>query len=242
MHECTRARVHFFDNRWTATGLPRPTFMPHLSLNILLSAFAAGALLSPVPAGDAASVTYRVDADASHMHMQTFTEGPLSAFAPDYTFAFTAFTGSLTITPGTLVPASFEMITAADSVRLLGDVSEVERRELESMLREEILESRRYPEMIYRSTTISIVRQGADSYRAQLEGTLTQHGVTRTCPMTVCVAFPGGRRNPTGTVRLRGEFSIRQSDYGMKQKTFALGTVTVKDLVVIAFDLVARRE
>jgi len=207
---------------------------------LLLAAFAPQR--SATSAEGAPTITYRLDCQASHMLMHTFTEGLLSSFVPDYTFAFTSFSGTLTLTADTLVPASFAMRTEADSIRLTDRVSEEERRERERMLREEILETDTYPEMLYRSTGISMARDSAGSHRASIEGTLTQHGVTRSCPMTVSVTFPDGGDRPGETIRLRGEFSIRQSDYGITPMTFVFGTVRVTDRVVISFDLVARRQ
>jgi hypothetical protein len=43
-------------------------------------------------------------------------------------------------------------------------------------------------------------------------------------------------------LRISGEFSLRQSDYGIKPVSFAGGALRLKDEVRFNFELVARRQ
>ena len=47
------------------------------------------------------------------------------------------------------------------------------------MMREEVLETSKYPEVFFVSTSVSASRMGKDRYRARLIGDLTLHGVTQ---------------------------------------------------------------
>jgi hypothetical protein len=42
-------------------------------------------------------------------------------------------------------------------------------------------------------------------------------------------------------MRARGEFSLRQTSYGIKPVSIAAGTIKVKDEVKFSFDIVARQ-
>jgi polyisoprenoid-binding protein YceI len=181
-------------------------------------------------------VEYYLDSASSRMLMYTRTEGLISAFAPNYRFTFTSFGGTLTLTEGALTPACFVMVTNADSVRLLDDVSPDKRRGIEHMLKHEMLEVARFPQMVYRSSRIEVRKTGFATFRAHMEGTLSQHGVTRSCPISVEGVLM------EEAVRLRGSFSILQSDYGMRPKVFAGGMVKVVDRLNLSFALLARRK
>ena len=59
-----------------------------------------------------------------------------------------------------------------------------------------------------------------------------------------------GTPNPEGNIvlvtgdlmRASGEFSLRQSDYGILPVTVAAGALRVKDEVKLSFDIVARKQ
>lgn len=178
---------------------------------------------------------YILDSRESRMVMR-FTDGLMSGFAPNYTFAFTSLEGFVRGTPGSITPATFLMITKADSVRLLDRVSESKRREVEAILKNETMETARYPEIVYRGSDITLEQTGPATCRATIDGTLSQYGTTRRCPIAVDIVMT------EATLRMRGSFSIRQSDYGMRTKRFAGGMVRVRDSTDLSFDLVARRK
>jgi len=181
------------------------------------------------------SLDYLLGSRESRMEMRTATEGVMSGFAPGYTFVFYAFEGFIRLTPGSVTPAEFVMVTKADSIRLVGRTRESEKAMVEGILKNEMMETARYPEIVYRGSNIALEKTGPATYRAIIDGTMSQHGVTRRCPIVVDVVVTDTN------VRMRGSFTILQSEYGMRPKRLAGGLVRVKDRVSLSFDLVATR-
>ncbi len=104
------------------------------------------------------------------------------------------------------------------------EVSDKDRAEIQTtMLGPEVLDARRYPEILFRST--SIQPSTDNSWKA--EGSLTLHGQTH--PVAVEVRETG--RHYVGTSRLK------QTDFGIKPVKAGGGTVSVKDELRIEFDI-----
>lgn len=100
--------------------------------------------------------------------------------------------------------------------------SEKNRAEIQqTMLSSKLLDSEKYPEISFRST--SYRHDGDDS--AEVLGKLSLHGVVRL--ITLTVKKEGDRW--TGSTRLK------QTDFGMKPVSVAGGTVKVKDEVKVEF-------
>ena len=66
--------------------------------------------------------------------------------------------------------------------------------------------------------------------------TLSFHGVTQTQSLDARVTHMGTM------LRISGEFSLRQSDYGIKPVSFAGGALRLKDELKFNFELVARKD
>jgi polyisoprenoid-binding protein YceI len=65
---------------------------------------------------------------------------------------------------------------------------------------------------------------------------LTLHGVTQPQQITAQVSVTGNQLSASG------EFTVRQSSYGIKPVSVAGGTMKIKDDVKVTFDLVARKK
>jgi|SRR6185369_8356447 len=103
----------------------------------------------------------------------------------------------------------------------------------ERMLSPGVLDAKSYPEIQF--TTTAIEKEGAD--RLRVTGEFQMHGHTR----TVTIPLHYERAENSGFI-LQGEFSIRQTDFGMKPESVAGGTVQVKDEVSIRFRVRIDRE
>jgi polyisoprenoid-binding protein YceI len=91
----------------------------------------------------------------------------------------------------------------------------------------EELETDRYPEITFRSNSISRIGEG--KYAAS--GPLTIHGVTK--EVTVNVAM---NRNPDG-MTLTGDAPLKLSDFKLKRPSAAFGTIGTKDDITVRFHL-----
>jgi polyisoprenoid-binding protein YceI len=123
-----------------------------------------------------------------------------------------------------------------DSFEVTDDISQKDKLEIESKTKQEVLEIGSYPEITFESSSISAIKMGDDRYAANIKGELTLHGLTRSQTIIAQVAINGE------TFRASGEFSLRQTDYGIKLVSVAGGTLKVKDELKCAFDFVARKQ
>lgn len=103
----------------------------------------------------------------------------------------------------------------------------------QNMLGKEILDVQRFPEASL--SKASLKKSGKQSARGlpeyQLEGDFTLHGVTHH------VVAPCDLEVKDGWHHVRGKFTIRQTDFGIKPYTKAFGAVGIKDELVIQGDL-----
>jgi polyisoprenoid-binding protein YceI len=103
----------------------------------------------------------------------------------------------------------------------------------QNMLGKEILDVQRFPEASLDKASLKKTgkqtAKGLDEY--QLEGDFTLHGVSRH------VVIPCDMEVKDGWHHLRGRFTIRQTDFGIKPYTKAFGAVGIKDELVIMGDL-----
>lgn len=100
-------------------------------------------------------------------------------------------------------------------------VSDKDQAEVQSNMHRKVLESSTYPEIVFQSTEVRQIRDGA----WKLFGVLTLHGVTR------AVALEVARENDAyvGSVR------IKQTDFGIEPIKIGGGIVKVKDELEISF-------
>lgn len=179
---------------------------------------------------------YRFDPAASIFTVHTFAEGLLSAFGHDPVFRVRDFSGDAQFAPGTFENASLNLKVRADSLVVSNDVKEKDREEIERTMREQVLETPRYPEIEFKSNNISLARSGQGRYRARVIGDLTLHGVTQNN-----IWLNGELTTSPDGLQIKGDFAIKQTDYKIKPVSVAGGTLKIKNEVKFSFDILARR-
>src|SRR5262249_12625580 len=118
-------------------------------------------------------------------------------------------------------------------LELQDDVNAKDQQEIERLMRDEVLETARYPEIVFATTGVSGNKLGDTMYRLKITGNLNLHGVTNPCVMDAQVwVMPD-------SLRAQGEFPLRQTDYRIKLVSAAGGTIKVKDELKFSFDIVA---
>lgn len=178
---------------------------------------------------------YRVDAAASKFTIQAFAEGLLSAFGHDPVFGIKDFQGEAEFVPGTFENGSLKLTINANSLALVNDIKDKDREEIERTMRDVVLETGNYPEIVFQSNNVSLSRLGPDRYRARVIGDLTLHGVTQKN------IWLNGEVNVTADgLRAKGDFTLKQTDYKIKLVSVAGGTLKIKNEVKGTFDLLAR--
>src|SRR5262249_16761139 len=121
------------------------------------------------------------------------------------------------------------------SLAVVNGIKDHDRQEIERTMRDEVLETNRYPEIVFESKNVSLSRIGNDRYRARIIGDLTLHGVTQTN-----IWLNGEVTMNAGGLRAKGAFAVKQTDFRIKMVSVAGGTLKIKNEVKCSFDILAR--
>lgn len=116
------------------------------------------------------------------------------------------------------------------------DISDKDRREIERLMNEQVLETAKYPEIVYDVPTFTATKMGDTLYSAPLNGHLTLHGVTNRQPVTARVAVFGE------ILRASGDFTLNQTDYQIKPVSVAGGALKLRNELKFSFEMVARKQ
>ena len=164
-----------------------------------------------------------IDAGRSSILIHVYKTGLFSAFGHEHEIHATIAHG--TIDEG---KQTVEFSVDARALRVMDrDVSDSDRAEIQStMLGPKVLDSEKFPEIRFRSTTLEA--NGSGKWTAR--GDLMLHGQTHS--VRVSVAGSHGH--------YRGSAMLRQRDFGITPVTVAGGSIKVKDEVRIDFEIVAR--
>ena len=177
-----------------------------------------------------------IDAKASRFTVQAFASGILLAMGHNPKIGIRTFAGAVDFNSETLEGGAFLLTVQSASLAVQDDISDKDRREIERLMKEDVLEVARYPEMRYEAATIAVSRVDGALYSATLNGNLSLHGVTRGQPIAVRISTFGEM------LRASGDFALRQSDYQFKPVSVAGGALRLKDEVKFNFEMVARKQ
>jgi polyisoprenoid-binding protein YceI len=177
---------------------------------------------------------YKISAGESTFIVRAFAGGLLSALAHNHTIAIRDFNGEADFSYGSVEPASLRLTIVADSLSITDKVSEGDKKKIQSTMREEVLEVSTYPEITFKSSSVSATKTGEAQFQAKISGDLTLHGVTK--PLTITAGLEFGDK----VLRAKGTFALKQTSFGIKPVSLAGGTIKVKDELKFTFDIVAR--
>lgn len=183
-----------------------------------------------------ALVIYIIDPGISRFTVRAFASGMFSAFGHNPTLAIRDFEGEATFSPDALEDARLVLRIKAASLSVTDKMSDKDRRELESTMNREVLDTSRYPQILFESSKVSASTAGDGQFFVNMVGTLTLHGVSNNQPVAAQISLTGDM------LRAHGEFTILQSAYGIKPVSVAGGALKVKDELKCSFDIVARKK
>jgi polyisoprenoid-binding protein YceI len=179
---------------------------------------------------------YLINPGVSRFTARVFASGMLSSFGHNPTIAIRDYTGEAVISSANLQQASLRISIPAGSLEVADDISQKDRAEIESRMQQDVLETSSYPVIVFESSQVTSSPLSENLYAVEVTGNLTLHGVTRAERITAQVTLIGD------TLRASGDFSIQQTNYGIKLVSVAAGTLKVKDEVKIAFDFSASKQ
>jgi polyisoprenoid-binding protein YceI len=216
-------------------------FAPNASINVVAgnppidaTPISTNESVTHIPAPNPlAGIRYRLVSGQSKFNVRALVGGLLSSFGHDHTIAIRDFSGDAEITPDVIAPASLQMTIKADSLAVLDKVSASDKQEIETKMRNEVLEVGQHPNITFKSTSISANKTAEGQYDLQIWGDVTLHGVTKS------IWFKSQMTVSGNTLKAKGDFALRQSEFKIKAVTAAGGTIKVKDELKFSFDIVA---
>jgi len=174
---------------------------------------------------------YIIDPRISRFTVRAFATGLLSALGHSPTIRIKDFQGEVRYVPDSLEGAGLSLRIDVRSLSVQDQISDNDRREMERQMNEEVLETTRFPEIVYECSRVS-----GTGGTVTLEGQLTMHGVTRNEPVEARFYTMGN------LLKAAGEFTVRQTDYNIKLVSAVAGTLRLKDELKLAFDIAARKQ
>jgi len=186
-------------------------------------------------ATSAASLRYMIDTRTSQFTVQAFASGLISAVAHSPKIAIRDWTGVIQVGSKNLEHASLKVRVNAASFEVLDELADADRRELHRVMNRDVLESADFPEVTYDSTEVVAEKLREDSYRLNVRGRLTLHGITNDLDF-VAQASLG-----VDTLRTHGSFTVLQSDYDIRIASIAGGTLKLQDELKFSFYVLARK-
>ncbi|HKX30490.1 MAG TPA: YceI family protein [Blastocatellia bacterium] len=179
---------------------------------------------------------YTISPNESSFWVQVDKAGFLKAFGDDHQIGVRIYSGRAVVPESGVGAGALELeIDARSLVVLDRDVSRSDRTKIYNNMHKEVLESEKYQKITFKSVSVSDLKQtGAQIYSLKLNGDLSLHGVTKriVLPVTATVSEQ--------QLRAEGQYRLKQSDYGIKPTSAAVGAVKVKDEVVVSFNLVGK--
>lgn len=187
-------------------------------------------------APDLETVFYRLAPADSTFTVQAFAEGLFSAFGHDPVIYIKSFSGGVQFVPDTFANASLQLTIDPNSLVVGPEVKEKDRLEIEQTMRREVLETGKYKEIVFTSNNIAVTRIAAGRYRVRVIGDLSLHGVTqKNLWITAETSLSDN------SLRARGDFSIKQTDFGIKPYSAAGGTIRLKNELKFSFEVAAKK-
>ena len=179
---------------------------------------------------------YVIDSRSSRFTVQAFATGLLAKMGHNPTIGIRDFSGEMEFNPEKLEAGGFRLVIKSASLSVQDDISDKDLREIERLMKAEVLETERFPEIVYEAPSISVTKMADMLCSAMLNGNLTMHGVTRKQPIVVRVAVLGNM------LRASGDFSLDQTDYNIKLISVAGGALKLKNELKFSFEIVARKQ
>jgi len=182
------------------------------------------------------SQRYRLDSSQSKFIAHALRGGLFWFKGHEHLVAAREFSGEAQLDSVSLAASSLQLIVRTDSMAETSDAfTEPQKQIINKELREIVLEPAKYPEIVFRSSSVSGKSLGAGQYDLKIKGALTLHGVTRPIVIPAKVTVSGN------DLRAVGEFSIDRSDFNVKATSAFHGMVRVRKKVKFTFDIVGHK-
>lgn len=179
---------------------------------------------------------YVLDAKSSKFTVQAFAEGLAGIADHRPTFFVREFSGDMEFDPDKLDGGSLHLTAKTGSLVIMDEVSQLDRKAIERVMFGEVLQPEKFPDVTFRSTRVVCSAVGANRYRADINGTMSMHGVENLQSIEAQLILN------VGSLRAHGEFRLRQTDYDLAIASVAGGLLRIKDELKFVFYFVAPKQ
>jgi polyisoprenoid-binding protein YceI len=172
--------------------------------------------------------TYSLGPEAGRLLIKTSRTGLGAKAGHDLTLEVTRWRGNVTVDTARPAGSSVAIEVEVESIEVrtgtggVKPLTDADRAEIGKTLREKILQTSRYPTIIFQSTLA-----GGNPEAFWVEGDLTITGTTQ--PVTVHGQLADGRTH--------GSATVTQSTWGIKPYSAFFGALKLRDEVEVEFDL-----
>jgi polyisoprenoid-binding protein YceI len=174
------------------------------------------------------SVVYHV-VSTSRFDVKTGKAGLFGFAGHSHVIRAHGVTGQVMLHHGDVARSHVELTVPTDSLEVTTPPDTAEIRKVTASMRDDVMQVEQYPRIEFASKEVTQMPGGYHLLVA-----LTMHGVTKDVPMDVAVETTGD------TLRAKGTFAVKQTDYGIKPfRGGPGGTVKVADKVTFDFEAVA---
>ncbi len=175
----------------------------------------------------------RTDTSASSLRVRVGKAGVLSVLGHDHDFTPERWRADVSFDPAR--PQDLHVDIAVEAGSLHDQERDLSRKNRATVDRQtagpEVLDAKRFPEIRYRGAALEVHAAADGNLEGVVRGTLALHGVAR--PLDV----PFRVRPGAGGYLATGAVGFRQSEFGIKPYSTAMGTIAVRDEVRIEFEL-----
>lgn len=192
-------------------------------------------LSSRVRAQVSSTREYAIRPEKSNLQISVYKEGVFKAFGHNHSISANNISGRVTFNQEMLAASSVDLAVQAASLSVidLGE-SDSDRRQVQgTMAGKEVPDAQQYPEIRFTSTRVTAERKTDEGWEIRVEGKLSLHGIEKS------ISLPLHLTAKDGQLRAGGEASLLQTDFGIAPLKVGSGTVKVKNLVRIRFDVEA---
>jgi len=190
-------------------------------------------MASPVSAQTA---RYEIVPTISRFTIRAFASGLLSAFGHSPTFAVRDFEGEVFFSSDDIGRSRVRITVRANSLGVTDNMKDKDRREIEQVMNDDVLQSARYPEIVLESSSVSGSLWAENQWSVEIAANLSLHGETN------AITIPARLLTMGETLHANGEFTILQTAFGIKPVRAAGGALKVKDELKATFNIVARKQ
>jgi polyisoprenoid-binding protein YceI len=206
-------------------------------MKLLAASTLAGLLLSEFAAPAQEEAEYSIDQANSKLELKVYKAGVFKAFGHDHLIAAREISGQVQFDARKIENSSVRLKVGTKSLTVIDPgESEKDRRDVQAtMTGAQVLDTAKFPEIVFSSTNVSAVKKTADGWMLTLAGKPDLHGVEKPVSLPLRVHLEASR------LGAQGEVSLLQTEYGITPVKIASGSVSVKDKLNISFAIVTTK-